>query len=515
MKTIQTISTNNNAAVFRFWQHQAHPDHPGIIICCVCSHFVFILPIYEVTNTKFACAEMHYVQLCCLNFNFAASISKTPVLIIDSRRKYKAYKKRRTLKRRMNDMGLDVLTQNLSIEFAQEIKEVWCDPGTLCFQQLIGNGEPSNFNLVLIHCLLMHILHSLLFQQNHLSWTCWPQPYLSTTAGHFSIVWSGLFEKEPRRKLHVAIKVAKGTNLSTCRVDLFLRKWNCCVSWHLVILWSETCLLFYISADFKEKWMVERKWNSRHELKAHFDKRPGTEKWFWKKFLFNSNWVWPINIPQMFCLSVELDLDKSTVQDFLAEALIMRKFKHPNVLTMLGVSTYEGKPCIILPLMTNGDLNKYLRANRTVGRNILWQTIFTNSWPGIVHMSIKDVYQQDFSSGKCIQFALEIAKGMSHLAGQQFVHGDLAARNCLYVCFPQQFNCSFSGPSKFEVSDLWTQNLNLTLLTHHAQPEHPSKDTNLKLILTPKYCSPVFCLHTCVWFLLVGPDSTYSNIWVT
>ena len=44
----------------------------------------------------------------------------------------------------------------------------------------------------------------------------------------------------------------------------------------------------------------------------------------------------------------------------------MKKFNHHNVLKMIGISVYEGKPCIILPLMSNGDLQKYLKSNKSV-----------------------------------------------------------------------------------------------------------------------------------------------------
>ena len=53
------------------------------------------------------------------------------------------------------------------------------------------------------------------------------------------------------------------------------------------------------------------------------------------------------------------------------EGLIMKKLCHPNILNMIGISMYEDKPCIILPLMHNGDLKKYLLANRSVRIHII------------------------------------------------------------------------------------------------------------------------------------------------
>lgn len=65
---------------------------------------------------------------------------------------------------------------------------------------------------------------------------------------------------------------------------------------------------------------------------------------------------------------VELALGNETIREFLNEALIMKKFNHPNVLNLLGISAHEEKPCVILPLMVNGDLKNYLRAKKSVSK---------------------------------------------------------------------------------------------------------------------------------------------------
>lgn len=61
-----------------------------------------------------------------------------------------------------------------------------------------------------------------------------------------------------------------------------------------------------------------------------------------------------------------MQLSNQVVEDFLKEAITMRKFDHPNVLNMFGISVYEQKPCIVLPLMSNGDLKKYVKAKKPV-----------------------------------------------------------------------------------------------------------------------------------------------------
>ena len=73
---------------------------------------------------------------------------------------------------------------------------------------------------------------------------------------------------------------------------------------------------------------------------------------------------------------VQVQLDKQIIQEFLMEAVIMKKFNHPNVLKIFGVSVYEDKPCIILPLMSNGDLKKYLIANKSVSTKYILCFLF-------------------------------------------------------------------------------------------------------------------------------------------
>ena len=64
----------------------------------------------------------------------------------------------------------------------------------------------------------------------------------------------------------------------------------------------------------------------------------------------------------------ELDL-------FIAESVIMKNFKHKNILGLVGVSVRvendTARPYIVLPFMANKDLKKYLQSKRTeVGNNI-------------------------------------------------------------------------------------------------------------------------------------------------
>ena len=60
---------------------------------------------------------------------------------------------------------------------------------------------------------------------------------------------------------------------------------------------------------------------------------------------------------------------------FITESVIMKNFKHRNVLGLVGVSVGVeneiAKPYIVLPFMVNKDLKKFLRFKRSdVGNDL-------------------------------------------------------------------------------------------------------------------------------------------------
>ena len=63
---------------------------------------------------------------------------------------------------------------------------------------------------------------------------------------------------------------------------------------------------------------------------------------------------------------VEVDMERREIEEFLREALIMRQFDHPNVLSIFGVSVHDEKACVVLPLMSNGNLRQYLITHSSV-----------------------------------------------------------------------------------------------------------------------------------------------------
>jgi len=91
-------------------------------------------------------------------------------------------------------------------------------------------------------------------------------------------------------------------------------------------------------------------------------------------------------------------------EDFVAEAQVMTKFKHKNLVELYGVCTTIRPVWIVTELMSQGCLLDYLRNHP--------QELMAK--PEILHYM-------------CIQ----ICAGMGFLESLGFIHRDLAARNCL------------------------------------------------------------------------------------
>ena len=105
------------------------------------------------------------------------------------------------------------------------------------------------------------------------------------------------------------------------------------------------------------------------------------------------------------------DAPSATKQAFEKEVNFMSRLTDRNVIRILGVC-YEDTPFIMMEYMEKGDLNKYLQKFKV--------HITTNSEPhGLI------------TTKTLVHIAIQIASAMKYLASHNFVHRDLATRNCL------------------------------------------------------------------------------------
>ena len=104
---------------------------------------------------------------------------------------------------------------------------------------------------------------------------------------------------------------------------------------------------------------------------------------------------------------------QSAKKQFEKEYRFMFRLNHPNVIRMLGICT-EGTPFIMMEYMENGDLNQILKHQYS---SIVDSTCF----PG----------DGEITQLTLINMCTQIASGMNYLASNNFVHRDIATRNCL------------------------------------------------------------------------------------
>ncbi|CAH0557671.1 unnamed protein product [Brassicogethes aeneus] len=95
--------------------------------------------------------------------------------------------------------------------------------------------------------------------------------------------------------------------------------------------------------------------------------------------------------------------------EFLSEADVMKRFQHPNIITLLGVCTQKEPVYTIMEFMLYGDLKNFLLARR--------------------HRKVET--EEEVSPARLTNMALDVARGLSYLAEQRYTHRDVASRNCL------------------------------------------------------------------------------------
>uniref|UniRef100_A0A8B9PT68 Tyrosine-protein kinase receptor n=1 Tax=Apteryx owenii TaxID=8824 RepID=A0A8B9PT68_APTOW len=105
------------------------------------------------------------------------------------------------------------------------------------------------------------------------------------------------------------------------------------------------------------------------------------------------------------------DANKNARNDFLKEIKIMSRLKDPNIIRLLAVCITDDPLCMITEYMENGDLNQFLSRHEP-------QSPPASNAPCAIYNDLRFM-------------ATQIASGMKYLSSLNFVHRDLATRNCL------------------------------------------------------------------------------------
>ena len=106
------------------------------------------------------------------------------------------------------------------------------------------------------------------------------------------------------------------------------------------------------------------------------------------------------------------NLSASRREEFDKELRFMSRLDHPNVIRTLGACNTD-TPFVMMEYMENGDLNRYLQEFDSI--------VEGNNPPGNFNIS----------TGTLTNMSAQIANAMKYLASRNFIHRDLATRNCL------------------------------------------------------------------------------------
>ncbi|KAH9514881.1 Tyrosine kinase receptor Cad96Ca [Bulinus truncatus] len=126
--------------------------------------------------------------------------------------------------------------------------------------------------------------------------------------------------------------------------------------------------------------------------------------------------------------------NEETKTDFLAEVYLMKSIPpHRNVISIYGSCTGQDPFLMLLEFSVNGDLKKYLvqlRENKEMSKTTY--SAYDNIAFQQGNSRIITAGNNEMLSLKTmLSFALQICRGLDHLAINKIVHRDVAARNIL------------------------------------------------------------------------------------
>ena len=108
---------------------------------------------------------------------------------------------------------------------------------------------------------------------------------------------------------------------------------------------------------------------------------------------------------------LKLDAPSTTKEAFEKEVNFMSRLTDRNIICILG-ACIEDTPFIMMEYMEKGDLNQYLQKFKTLS-------------------TTDSELQGQITTSTLVHMSTQIASAMKYLASHNFVHRDLATRNCL------------------------------------------------------------------------------------
>uniref|UniRef100_A0A8C4SIJ4 Discoidin domain-containing receptor 2 n=1 Tax=Erpetoichthys calabaricus TaxID=27687 RepID=A0A8C4SIJ4_ERPCA len=143
---------------------------------------------------------------------------------------------------------------------------------------------------------------------------------------------------------------------------------------------------------------------------VHLCEAEDMQKYMDKEFAFDATANQPVLVAVKMLRS---DANKNARNDFLKEIKIMSRLKDPNIIRLLAVCICDDPLCMITEYMENGDLNQFLSRHEPMG-----EVSMASNTPTVCYANLH-------------YMATQIASGMKYLSSLNFVHRDLATRNCL------------------------------------------------------------------------------------
>ncbi|XP_039600984.1 cytoplasmic tyrosine-protein kinase BMX-like [Polypterus senegalus] len=127
--------------------------------------------------------------------------------------------------------------------------------------------------------------------------------------------------------------------------------------------------------------------------------------------------------------------------DFIEEAKIMMKLRHPKLVTLYGVCTKEFPIYIVAEYLSSGCLLNYLHD-----------------------------HGKDLQSNQLVEICADVCDGMAFLESKNFIHRDLAARNCLVdKCLTVKV--SDFGMARYTMDDQYTSSVGTKFPVKWSSPE--------------------------------------------